>query len=147
MNNPLIFSPPRTGNIAQQHIHRARMFRIAALGLPDIVNGEQNWPRYLLLTQAIELALKAYALHFGFDMSGPRPANHDLTGWYHVALGYGLSDSPTVAKHIDVLNMLNRTSYLRYPSEKPMQVPSVENIADATVDHLLEALTRVINPT
>ncbi|MBS0220372.1 MAG: hypothetical protein JSR91_06480 [Proteobacteria bacterium] len=60
--------------------------------------------------------------------------------------GYGLSDNLTVAQHIDVLNMLHRTSYLRYPTEQPTQVPSVEDIADATVDHLLDAFTRVINP-
>lgn len=122
------------------------MFRNATLQLPDIVNGEQNWPRYALLTHAIELALKAFVLHFGFDMSGPRPPNHDLIGWYRIALGYGLSDNSAVAQHIDVLNTLHGTHYLRYPSEKPMQVPSVENIADDTVDHLLEAFTRVINP-
>jgi hypothetical protein len=136
LNKPPIFSLPRAGDVAQQHMHRARMFRNAALQLPDIVNGEQNWPKYALLTHAIELALKAFALHYGFDMSGPRPPNHNLIGWYRVALGYGLSDNPTVAQHIDVLNTLHQTSYLRYPSEKPTQVPSVQDIADATVDHL-----------
>lgn len=60
---------------------------------------------------------------------------------------YGLIETPTVVEHIDVLNELHRTSYLRYPSAKSMEVPSVANIADATVDHLLEAFTRVINPT
>jgi hypothetical protein len=123
------------------------MFRNAALALPDVVSGEQNWPRYALLTHAIELALKAHALHFGFDMTGPRPPNHDLVGWYEVALKSGLADNATVAEHIDVLSELHRTSYLRYPSEKLTQAPSVANIADATVDHLLDAFTRLINPS
>jgi len=53
---------PRTtaGNMAQQYLHRARMFREAAVRLPDISNGEQFWPRYALLTHAIELSLKAF---------------------------------------------------------------------------------------
>jgi hypothetical protein len=147
MSKPPIFSPPPAGNTAQQHMHRARMFRNAALELPDIVNGEQNWPRYALLTHAIELTLKAFALHSGFDVTaGIRPPNHDLVGWYGIALGYGLPDDATVTQHISVLNALHQTHYLRYPTEKPVSVPSVDYIADATVDHLLDVFARTVNP-
>ena len=54
--NPPIFSQPPTGTLAQQHMHRARMFRDAAMRLPDYSNGEQYWPKYALLTHAIELS-------------------------------------------------------------------------------------------
>jgi hypothetical protein len=36
----------------------ARQFRRAAMQMADYVNGEQFWPKYALLTHAIELALK-----------------------------------------------------------------------------------------
>lgn len=56
-----IFSAQPSGNIAQQYLHRARMFRDAARQLPDYSNGEQYWPKYALLTHAFELSLKAFA--------------------------------------------------------------------------------------
>jgi hypothetical protein len=58
---PPIFSIRPTGSDAQQYLHRARMFRHAAGELVDYFNGEQYWPKYALLTHAIELALKALA--------------------------------------------------------------------------------------
>ena len=61
---PPIFPPQTIGDTPQQYLHRARMFRDAAMQLPDYVNSEPNWPRYALLMHAIELALKAYARHF-----------------------------------------------------------------------------------
>jgi hypothetical protein len=60
---PAIFSARPTGNTAQQYLHRARMFREAAVQLPDYRNGEEFWPKYALLTHAIELSLKAFAQH------------------------------------------------------------------------------------
>jgi hypothetical protein len=47
---PPIFSMTPTGDTAQQYLHHARMFRDAALKLPDYSNGEQFWPKYALLT-------------------------------------------------------------------------------------------------
>ncbi len=49
--------------MAQQYLHRARMFRAAAMRLSDYSYGEQFLPKYALLTHAIELSLKAFALH------------------------------------------------------------------------------------
>ena len=64
------------------------MFRDAATALPDYSNSEQYWPKYALLTHAIELSLKAFA-----DYSvatgkppGKEPKQHDLSGWYQLAL-------------------------------------------------------------
>jgi hypothetical protein len=46
---PPIFSARPAGNLAQQYLHRARMFRDAAMRLPDYWNGEHFWPKYPLL--------------------------------------------------------------------------------------------------
>jgi hypothetical protein len=48
------FSINQTGNIAQQYLHRARMFREAAIQLPNYSNGELFWPKDALLTHVIE---------------------------------------------------------------------------------------------
>lgn len=53
---PPIF-PPLTAPLPALDWHaRARMFRDQALGMPDIMNGRPNWPRYFLLSHAAELA-------------------------------------------------------------------------------------------
>jgi hypothetical protein len=77
---PPIFSMRPTGDKAQQYLHRARMFRDAAIKLPDYSNGEQYWPKYALLTHAIELSLKAFA-HNSVQNGKPpgqEPKQHDL---------------------------------------------------------------------
>jgi hypothetical protein len=107
MRKPPIFWQPLTGNKAQDYLHRARMFKDAATQLPDYSNAQQNWPKYALLTHAIELSLKAFADH-SVATGKPRPAKqpkqHDLTGWYKLALHYGLPDEPSVAENMALLN-------------------------------------------
>src|SRR5215471_16667172 len=97
---PPIYSSPAAGlPLAQQYLHRARQFRKAAEKLPDYSNGEQCWPRYALLTHAIELALKALD-HLSSPVKmlplSEKPSNHDLIGWYRLAVSYGLTDNPQV---------------------------------------------------
>src|SRR5215207_6301716 len=99
---PPMFAMKPTGNMAQQYLHRARMFSGAAIKLSDYSGGEQNWPRIALLTHGIELALKAFH-HYSVENGQPpgkQPHNHDLNGWYQLALRYGLSDEPGVAENI-----------------------------------------------
>jgi hypothetical protein len=148
MSRPSIFFAAPSGNTAQQYLHRARMFRKATIGMSDYVNGEPNWPKIALLTHAIELALKAFVDHSAQNGTPPgqRAKNHDLAGWYQLALQCGLQDNPTIAQHIDVLNELHETHYTRYPQARSTPVPGADNIADATVDHLIDTFTRVINP-
>jgi hypothetical protein len=142
---PPIFAIRPTGTEAQQFLHRARMFRDAAIPLPDYKNGEQYWPKYALLTHAIELALKAFAHHVGKG-APPHPPNHDLRAWYDLAVQHGLADDAAVSAHIDVLNDLHRTHYSRYPQQRSTSVPDASIIADGTVDHLIFAFTESINP-
>ena len=81
---PPIFPGPRIEDSPQQYLHRARMFRDAAGRLYDYVNGETCWPRYALMTHAIELALKAYVRYCAANSNAPmkEPRQHDLSGWY-----------------------------------------------------------------
>jgi hypothetical protein len=134
--------------MAQQYMHRARMFRVAAMSLSAYSNGEQFLPKYALLTHAIELSLKAFALHSVSKgkPAGARPSNHDLRGWYLLALQYGLQDEPSIAENINLLSELHFTHYTRYPQEPTTPVPDLSAIADATVDHLIFTFTQSINP-
>jgi hypothetical protein len=109
---PPLFSQP-SSDTPQQYLHRARMFRDAAMSLADYANAEQNWPKYALLTHAAELALKAYVRHSVAKgtLASKEPRQHDLSGWYQLAMQYGLPDQPTVSTYLDVLNDLHRTHY------------------------------------
>jgi hypothetical protein len=142
---PPIFAVQPTGNEAQQYLHRARMFRRAATELVDYRNGEQFWPKYALLTHAIELALKAFAHHVG-KASPPHPKQHDLRGWYDLAVQNGLAGDAAISAHIDVLNELHLTHYSRYPQHRSKPVPDASVIADGTVDYLIDTFTQSINP-
>jgi hypothetical protein len=146
---PPIFSIRPTGSEAQQYLHRARMFRSAATQLPDYLNGEQFWPKYTLLTHAIELALKAFAQHSvesGKPPVAKQPKNHDLRGWYDLALHYGLADQRSISENIDLLNELHLTHYTRYPQQRDAPVPDASAIVDTTVDQLIFTFTQTINP-
>jgi len=54
------------------------MFRKAAEQLPDYFGAEQFWPKYALLTHAIELALKAFA-QYSVEDAGQRTKTARLT--------------------------------------------------------------------
>ena len=114
----------------QQYLHLAGMFRRAALGLPDYVNGEQNWPAYALLLHACELALKAFCDQSVADgKPSARAPNHDLQGWYRIAVQYGLSADPHVADGIDILADLHASHYTRYPDNRKTAIPDILNVA------------------
>ncbi len=147
MTTPPIFSPPPSGNAAQQYMHRARKFREAAIDLVDYSNGEQFLPKYALLTHAIELSLKAFAL---YSVAAGKPfrrvPNHDLRGLYQLAIEYGLRDDPSISDNINRLHELHFSHYMRYPQEATTPVPNLSVIADSTVDYLIANFTPIINP-
>jgi hypothetical protein len=145
---PPIFSGPRIADTPQQYLHRARMFRNAAGPLSDYVNGDPFWPRYALITHAIELALKAFVRHSAASGNpiAKEPRQHDLSGWYKLALQYGLPDNPTIGQNIEILNELHSTHYTRYPQHRSAPIPAGETILDSTVDHLIDTFTQTINP-
>jgi hypothetical protein len=146
---PPIYAPMTAGTEAQQYLHRARMFRAAAIELPDYRNTEPFWPKYALLTHAIELSLKAFALHSieqGRQSPTKEPKQHDLLGWYRLAVDYGLADEPGMAEYIALLNELHFGHFTRYPKHRAMPLPDASTIADAVVDHLITRFTQVVNP-
>jgi hypothetical protein len=134
-----------SGSLSQEFMHRARMFRNAAIGLADYVGPELNWPKFGMITQAIELALKAFVLQSGKPID-PRPHNHDLAGWYRLAVKCGLQDDPSIAECIEALNEMHSIAETRYPQQRATPLPSPVNIADTAVDYLLDVITRVTNP-
>jgi hypothetical protein len=145
---PPIFSARPDGSKPQQYLHRARQFRQAAENLPDYSNSEQFWPKYALLTHAIELALKAFA---GYSIASGQPAGklpkqHDLLGWYRLAIQYGLVEDRIVTENLKILNELHLTHYTRYPQDPARPIPDASIIADSTVDDLIFTFTQFINP-
>jgi hypothetical protein len=116
--------------------------------LADYVNGEQNWPKYALLTHAIELALKAFAYHSieQGKPTGKEPKQHDLLAWYQLAIQYGLAADQRITDNLNILNELHLAHYTRYPQARSTPVPDASTIADDTVDHLMAEFTEAINP-
>jgi hypothetical protein len=144
---PPVFSPPRSGSKPQQYLHLARMFRAAALELPDYVNNEQNWPVYALLLHACELALKAFCdQSVANGQASARAPNHDLHRWYQIAVQYGLSADPHVADGIDILADLHASHYTRYPDNRKTTALDISTVANDVVDRLIAAISLSINP-
>jgi hypothetical protein len=147
LTKPPIFPGPGVDESSQQYLHRARMFRHAAEKLPDLANGETFWPRYALVTHAIELALKAFVRHC-VENGQPKvkePSNHDLSGWYQLALNYGLQHDPIIAENVALLDELHNTHYSRYPQHRSKPIPAGELILDPTVDQLIATFSQIIN--
>jgi hypothetical protein len=104
----------RPGLLRRAVSRRARMFRAAVIGRPSYVNGEVNWPYYAMLTHAMELALKGYVQYVaagGKALPGKKPKQHDLSGWYRMAVQLGLLDELGASENIDLLNELHSNHY------------------------------------
>jgi hypothetical protein len=145
-----IFSTGASGSQAQQYLRRGMHFRDTAMPLASYVNGETNWPRIALLTHAIELALKAYVLHAVQSGSHPAPtrppANHDLEGWYQIAVDFGLPHNVSLSEGVAVLNSLHEPHFARYPQSPIRPVPDLSVIPDQVVEHLMSECVPVIFP-
>jgi hypothetical protein len=124
------------------------MFRDAAAKLVDYTSGEQNWPRYALSMHAIELTLKGFAKHCEMHRTprGKQPGNHDLQGWYNLAMQYGLKNEPRIAENIGILSELHSAHFPRYPMHRSAPVPDLSVITDETVEYLISTVTEVVNP-
>jgi hypothetical protein len=147
---PPIFPPQTGGSQAKQYLRRGMQFRDAAMPLSSYVNGETNWPRIALLAHAIELALKGYVLHAVECGSHPAPtmppANHDLEGWYKIAVDFGLPDGVGLSEGLAVLNELHKPHFARYPRSPIRPVPDLAAIPDQVVEHLISVCMPVIFP-
>src|SRR5262245_33420169 len=93
---------PHAAIAALDYLVRARQFRVSAVNMPDMENGQPFWPKHSLLTHSIELAIKAYlALHNGQG----EVSNHDLVGLYEKAVQFGLKRNSRI--EIDDLKYLS----------------------------------------
>jgi hypothetical protein len=66
---------------AERFLIRARQYRAQAILLADMEGAEPNWPKYFLITHAIELAITAFlvfAKAMGQSRTGKKADNHDL---------------------------------------------------------------------
>ena len=78
--------------------------------------------------------------------AGKQPGNHDLIGWYRLAVDYGLKPDAEVQEHIALLNELHETHFSRYPQNRTVPLPDPSVIADSTVDHLILRFSEYVNP-
>ena len=128
----------------RQYMHLARMFRDAASGLPDIVNAEQNWPKYALLLHACELTLKAFcAQSVANGEADARASNHNLQEWDDIALQYGLPVNQHMADCIDELTEFHASHYTRYPDARKRPAPDLSSATSDLAEWLIATVSRV----
>jgi hypothetical protein len=135
---PPVFAPLTTPLPALDWHARARMYRDQAIGMPDIVNGQPNWPRYFLLAHAAELAIRAvlvFSKGGAARAAGPEPGKRELSALYEYACKCGLKSNPQVLKELSYLSEIHKSYVARYP-KSPGQVWLASEFDDA-VDSLL----------
>jgi hypothetical protein len=92
----------------------------------------------------------AYELHAVECGSHPAPttppANHDLEGWYKIAVDFGLPDGVGLSEGVAVLNELHKPHFARYPQSPIHPVPDLAIIPDQVVEHLISVCMPVIFP-
>ena len=125
---PPIFQASVPDGSPQQYMYRARMFQEAALGMPDYKATEQFWPKYALLCHAAELALKGFVRlqsTKGRTPPAQQPHNHDLLGWYKLAINFDLKYDADMEACVSLFSELHRNSFVRYPEPMPKPAPSL----------------------
>jgi hypothetical protein len=101
--------------ITLDYISMAESFYRAYRELPP--QAPPDWPRYLLATHAIELALKGYLLFQGVSEKQlmERSLRHDLAGLLLEATARGLVLSPSTSRNIELLSEPRKAYRPRYP--------------------------------
>ena len=76
--------------------------------LVDMDGPEPNWPKWFLVTHAMELAIKAFIVSREDanvpTPAGPKPPNHDLVALYDYAVLYGLTRDPKITTDLPHLS-------------------------------------------
>ena len=117
------------------------------MNLPDSRNGSTNWPKYALLTHAIELAMKAFvrlAIQQGRLKIVTEPRQHDLAAWYRLCLQAGLLENTETSDSVAMLSEMHATHFARYPQTGALADPS--STIDRTVDNLIFEISQITNP-
>lgn len=134
-----IFPASTPDGSPKQYMYRARMFQEAARDMPDYKANEQFWPKYALLCHAAELALKAFVRSQsakGIVLPVQQLHNHDLLGWYHLAVHGGLNHSKDMEAAVSLLGEHHRHSFMRYPEPMPKPASSLIS-ASSEIDNLI----------
>jgi hypothetical protein len=147
---PTPFRPLPPALESQRFLARARQFRRVAIGLPDMDGPEPNWPKWFLVTHAIELAIKAFIVsREDLDVQAPaeakQPANHDLVGLYDYAILYGLQRNPLITSDLPHLSELHQDHYARYPHAQARPVALIAQFDDL-VDQLFADVAKATDP-
>jgi hypothetical protein len=127
---------------AGRFLTRARQYHAQATELVDMDGFEPNWPKHLMVTHAIELALNAYFV-FDKEVSGRRsgrggkkPNSHDLMALYKEAIRRGLGRNSLVLKELPFLSKLHKIHYARYPQIESRPVPARISEYDEMLEQL-----------
>jgi hypothetical protein len=131
---------------ALRYLDRARQFRRAGTKHVDIENGQPFWPKWFLITHALELAIKAYIVSrekLSLPSPTKEPANHDLVGLYEKAVLWGLTRNPLVMSGLPHLSELHQSHYARYPQDNVIPAALIAQFDDLT-DQLLADVTKAV---
>jgi len=123
------------------------MYRDQAIGMPDIVSGQPNWPRYFLLAHAAELAIRAVLVHAKTELgrtAGQEPGKHDLSALYEYACQQGLKSNTEVTSELPYLSDIHKNYVARYP--KSLAQIWLASEFDDAVDNLLRDTWEHIGP-
>ena len=117
--------------VVQRFLIRARQYRAQAILLADMEGFEPNWPKYFLLTHAIELAINAFLVFEPGTRGGSKkPENHDLMELYEEAVRRGLKCDALVLKDLPHLSELHKLHYARYPRIEAKPVALISQFDD-----------------
>jgi HEPN domain-containing protein len=129
-------------------VDRAMEFTVAygVLKGPHRPQGPPDWPRYFLLSQSIELALKAFLAARGKSSVELRKEfGHDLKKLLKEAINCGLVIGPDVRKDIALLEKAHNHHWARYPKEDSSRIVAIEEFEE-TAFELLAQVRKTIYP-
>jgi hypothetical protein len=147
---PPIFPPLSSPLPALDWHARARLYLDQAINMPDIVNGQPNWPRYFLLAHAAELAIRSVLV---FEKDGPHARavgkepgdRHDLVAFCNHAIKVGLKTGIGAMRELPYLSEIHKNHVARYP-KSPGEIWLASEFDDA-VQQLLADTWEHIRPT
>lgn len=108
-----------------------------------------DWPRHLMLGQAVELALGAYALSRGMDKDTLYSHKHDLRPLLDFAKGKGLAVSADVDKdigeHMHKVHSLYLSRFPKYEGQMSKGVVAIEGL-EASAIRLIADISAALVP-
>ena len=132
--------------LALNYLERAEEFMQAFRNLQ--ADPPPAWPRYFLLTHAVELALRTYLIQTGVPdgkLRGP-PLRHNLKQLLIDSVNAGLPVRPAARREIELLDEAHRRFWHRYPREVTKPVFVIDYF-EAHGTELLQAVRRSLHPT